>query len=277
MCILCKSLMGEARLCYYEKNTYKREGSTVMSGQIIYPEQSDIINRMKEEVNAALGEGAWEDIRQAGPVPEADMCEDALSGATRAMFKQFDSRADLKARKTAFCNVRHALTPQHLHGVRESFLQYGNIDAFCEALRQENRAGFQKALEKGERFHGQPVDQSVIDFFEDHPYLLYGARKGHQIHATAIPCQTSAYLRDTDPMKKRYLACHCAFARKSLLAAEGPVSKTLCYCSLGHTMIFWETALSAKLTGEVVESVLDGGLLCRFVINLPDDIMEKYT
>ncbi len=248
-----------------------------MGEQIIYPGRRGIIERMKEEVDAVLGEGAWEDIRKTGSGPEEDMDEAALSKATREMLKRFDSKADPKARKTAFCNVRHALTPQHLHWVRELFLKYGHIDAFCDALRQENREGFQKALETGEGFHGQPVDQSVVDFFEEQPYLLYGARKGRQIHATAIPCQTSAYLLEPDPRKKRYLACHCAFARESLLAAEGPVSKTLCYCSLGHTMIFWETALDAKLSGEVVESVLDGGLLCRFVIGLPDDIVEKYT
>lgn len=248
-----------------------------MGEQIVYPDQGLIIKRMKEEVDDALGEGTWEEFRQAGPVPEEGMEEGELSSATKEMLKRFDQRVDPEVRKTAFCSVRHALTPQHLSWVRGLFLQYGNIDDFCQALRQENRAGFLRALETGETFHGQPVDQSVIDFFEENPYLLYGARKGRQIHATAIPCQTSAYLRETDLNKKRYLACHCAFARKSLLAEEGPVSNTLCYCSLGHTMIFWEVALDAKLTGDVAESVLGGGLLCKFVIDLPDEIMEKYT
>ncbi len=248
-----------------------------MGGQINYPDHRRVIERMKEEVDAVLGEGTWNEMGHSVPVPDGDMEETALSGTTRELLKQFDTRTGPKEREEAFCKVRHALTPQHLSWVRDLFLEYGNIDAFCDALRQENREGFQKALETGGSFHGQPVDQSVVDFFEDHPHLLYGARVGNKIHATAIPCQTRDYIRESDPNKKRYLACHCQFARESILSAEGPVSKTLCSCSLGHTMIFWETALDTKLTGEVEESVLDGGLLCRFVIDLPDSVMVKYT
>lgn len=57
----------------------------------------------------------------------------------------------------------------------------------------------------------------------------------------------------------------------------GPTSGTLCYCSLGHTRVFWESALDTKLEGEVEESVLSGGMLCRFRILLPDAIMQKYV
>ncbi len=248
-----------------------------MSNQIIYPERGRIIERMKEEISIALGRDAWEKIRQEAAVPEAAMDETTLNHAMRMMMEQIDAHTSLTVRKSAFCNVKHALTHSHLSWARDLFLQYKNIDAFCDALRQGNRNGFAHALETGSSFHGQPVDQSVVEFFESQPSLLYGARKGHQIHATAIPYETSAYLRETDLQKKRYLACHCEFARESLLHAEGPVSKTLCYCSLGHTKIFWETALDVELNGDVVESVLGGGMLCRFVIDLPQDVVDKYT
>ena len=103
------------------------------------------------------------------------------------------------------------------------------------------------------------------------------ARENNTIVAIAIPCETQKYMKETDINKKRYFACHCQFARNSILQKEGAVSKTLCNCSLGHTKIFWEAALDASLDGEVVSSVLCDGLLCRFVIHLPDEIMKKYV
>lgn len=73
------------------------------------------------------------------------------------------------------------------------------------------------------------------------------------------------------------MACHCPFARESILQDEGPVSKTLCYCSLGHTKVFWEVALDMPLEGEAAESALAGDLSCLFVIYLPDEAMARYV
>lgn len=84
-------------------------------------------------------------------------------------------------------------------------------------------------------------------------------------------------MKETDKNKKRYFACHCQFARESILQEEGAVSKTICNCSLGHTKVFWEAIFDTPLEGKVVSSVLGDGLLCRFVIYLSDDIMEKYV
>jgi hypothetical protein len=160
---------------------------------------------------------------------------------------------------------------------REKFLQYNDIDTFCSTMQRENIAGFTHAALSGELFHGQPIDESVLQFIKEQPYILYGARENNTIVAIAIPCETQKYLKETDINKKRYFACHCQFARNSILQKEGAVSKTLCNCSLGHTKIFWEAALDASLDGDVVSSVLGDGLLCRFVIHLPDEIMKKYV
>jgi len=51
----------------------------------------------------------------------------------------------------------------------------------------------------------------------------------------------------------------------------------MCYCSLGHTKVFWEAALNTTLEGEVLGLALNGDYLCQFEIYLPDEIMEKYV
>jgi hypothetical protein len=86
-----------------------------------------------------------------------------------------------------------------------------------------------------------------------------------------------SYIVESDERKKRYHACHCPFARESILAENGTVSKTLCYCSLGHAKVMWEVILCTGLDGDVVKSALAGDLMCKYVIYLPDDLIERYT
>lgn len=75
---------------------------------------------------------------------------------------------------------------------------------------------------------------------------------------------------------KRYHACHCPFAKESILS-ENVVSSALCNCSLGHVMNFAEAFMDRELRGKVVHSVLNGDLICEYEIEIPDDIMQKYV
>lgn len=249
----------------------------IMSGinQIPY-DKVNVMGTLKEETIKILGQDEWEKITDNIEVPEDNMESEHLNHATRELIKRFDDAVESKACKRIFCSVKHGLKHSDFLWAREKFLQYNDIDAFCSAMRKENIEGFTNAAISGEFFHGQPIDESVLQFVMDQPFLLYGARHDNTIEATAIPCETQKYLKETDINKKRYFACHCQYARKSILQKEGPVSDTLCNCSLGHTKIFWEAVFDTPLDGEVVSSVLGDRLLCRFVIYLPDEVMKKY-
>jgi hypothetical protein len=107
--------------------------------------------------------------------------------------------------------------------------------------------------------------------------MLAAVRKGADLHVTGFPYDIAAYLRATDEREKRYHACHCPFARESIRQPEGEVSKALCYCSLGHAKIMWEAIFEQDLDGDVATSALAGDPLCRYVIHLPGEIVERHT
>lgn len=254
------------------------EKSSIMSGigQIPY-DKVNVMETLKEEAVKALGEEKWHEITGDIQMPADNMEPELLNQLTRELLRRFDTFVDSHTCRSIFCNVKHGLKHPHFLWAREKFLEYNDMDAFCFAMRAETLEAFARAASSGEFYHGQPVDASVVQFVKEQPYLLYGARENNTIVAIAIPCETRKYLKETYMRRKRYYACHCQFARRSILQEEGAVSKTLCNCSLGHTKIFWEAALDAQLDGEVVSSVLGDGLLCRFVIYLPDEIMKKYV
>lgn len=224
-----------------------------------------------------MGEERYEKFKRGVTIPCEQMENMQRNCVMRDFVRAVENECGAELAQKIFAGVCHGLKPSDLPWAREHFLLYNNIDAFCDQMLKENTAIFKKAYETGEWVHGQEIDKDVLDFILLHPELLYGKREGNCIIATAIPFNTKAYLSEQDPMKKRYYACHCHFARDTLLTKEGPTSKTLCYCSLGHTRVFWESALDTPLEGEVEESVLGDGLLCRFRIFLPDEIMKKYT
>lgn len=248
----------------------------IMAGIVHIPyDKVNVMETLKEEAVRVLGEEKWREMTEDMKLPADGMEPELRNHLTRELLERFDTLVDSQTSKSIFCNVKHGLRHSDFWWAREKYLEYNDIDAFCSAMRNETLDAFARASKSGEFYHGQPVNASVLQFVKEQPHLLYGARVNNTIQAVAIPCETQKYLKETDMRMKRYYACHCPFARKSILQEEDAVSSTLCHCSLGHTKIFWEAALDEQLGGEVVSSVLGGGLLCRFVIYLPDRIMRK--
>ncbi|AUS97109.1 hypothetical protein CDQ84_16085 [Clostridium thermosuccinogenes] len=239
------------------------------------PENQRIIDRMKEEIDCALGSDTWNKITSDN-CPNGDMDNQQLSVAMWSLLEKFDQLADSKTAKRVFSEVKHALKHSDFEWTREMFLQYNDIDRFAEAVLNDSMEHLQRCVEYNELFYDQPIDKEALEYARSIETLFYGKRFGNKIIATAIPYRLIDFLKTEDIRMKRYYMCHCQFARESIIS-EKTVSKTMCYCSLGHTKVFWEAALDTKLEGDVLHSALGGDLLCQFVIYLPDEIMEKYV
>ncbi|MCL2671510.1 MAG: hypothetical protein FWF10_05695 [Clostridiales bacterium] len=240
-----------------------------------WPSNERIIRKMQEHINENLGENIWDELT-ANNVPTSSMSDAELSRSTELLISRFDRIADNNMANKVFSQVRHGLERADFIWAREKFLHYGDIDTFAQALRDEQMKELHDHLHNQTEFYGQPITTEVYDFVNSIDDLFYGKRYGDKILATAIPFRTLDYLHAKDTKKKQYYMCHCQFARESILS-DLPVSKTMCYCSLGHNLMFWETVLDAALKGDVVSSALDGNFHCKFVIYLPDDVTRKYV
>jgi len=92
-------------------------------------------------------------------------------------------------------------------------------------------------------FYCQPITDKVLDFIKQNPAMLAGIREGNKMYLMAFPANMDAFLKETGEEMKRYHACHCQFAKESILTGKH-VSSTLCYCSFGHVKNFWEAVLT---------------------------------
>jgi len=150
-----------------------------------------------------------------------------------------------------------------LQQVREAYEQEGDIAAAQQVLQDQFEALLRDSLKLEEEFIQEVVGKG---------WGSAGVRRGSTIIATKIPKSGNLvdYLRETDPLVKRQLYCHCPRVRDAL---QGPttISSTYCYCGAGFYKHIWEEVLGQPVQVELLESVLQGDEVCKFAIRLPVD------
>jgi len=142
----------------------------------------------------------------------------------------------------------------------------GSIDRVLEAL--------QKRFEDFLR-HGIKLTEDEMEFFTSRDMGLAGRREGSTIFATKIPKSgfLREYISEQDPLKRRALYCHCPRIRDAV-AQGAKISPLYCYCSAGFYKALWEDILGMPVEVEVLESILDGGDVCRMAVHLPAEDAE---
>jgi hypothetical protein len=247
-----------------------------MSDQTIEYSEKFGIDTFKHEIVQELGEKAWQELTFDGIIPDINTESQHKCINMVTFMERFDKITDMQTAKKILSKVRHGLKPSQSVWAREKFLKIGNLDTFIKQNLEESIINFEKLYAENKDFYGDTITREVLDFLKTSPSTLVGVREGNKLHFTAFPAQMNNYLTAVDPKMKRYYACHCPFAKESILA-EKVVSSTLCYCSFGHIKNFWEAVFDRELDGEVLTSILKGDLKCTYVIHIPDDIMDSYV
>ncbi len=230
-----------------------------------------IMDTLKKEVIDKLSEEAWNSLVKDIGIPDIENEHKCGCKTMRAFMSCFDKTIDHETAKSILTNVRHGLKREMFSSAKEKYAKYNNIDEFIKADLEENIQRYKHCLDTGKDFYGQHISQEGFDFLMDNPNILTAVHEGSDLYITAIPAELESYIHETDLRKKRYYACHCPFARESILSEDGEVSATLCLCSLGHAKVMWDAIFDMDLKGEVIESALKGDLLCRYVIHLPKE------
>ncbi|MCL2831873.1 MAG: hypothetical protein FWD78_01760 [Treponema sp.] len=230
----------------------------------------------KDEIIKELGEKIWDELTLDNIIPNITAESKCKCVNMIKFMERFDNIVDKDTAKKILSRVRHGLKPSQSAWAREKFLKIGNLDEFMKQSLDEEILKFEKLHNENKDFYGDIITGQVLEYLKSSPSTLIGIRAGNKLHFTAFPAQMHKYLNTDDPKMKRYYACHCPFAKESILT-EKVVSSTLCNCSLGHIKNFWEAVFDRELDGEVLTSALKGDLKCTYAVYIPDDIMELYV
>lgn len=231
---------------------------------------------LSQHIKETLGEERWSKIMSGIDTPVISFTPDQRSNYMRNIMSKLNVYTDESTECKIFKHVSHGLTRSYYKSARDEFIKYKNIDKFLEISNQEFLNDLIKHRDSERLFYGQPIDNRVIDYLKSDPKFWW-KRHGSEIHITKMPYRTLDYLNAGDIRMKQYYACHCPWARKSIIQKEGPVRKSICSCSLSLTKMYIEAALDRALEAENIETVLDGkSLFCTTAIHIPADILEEY-
>ncbi|MFW9846205.1 MAG: hypothetical protein ACFFD6_05630 [Candidatus Thorarchaeota archaeon] len=235
---------------------------------------AEVMDVLRERLGATAGEEisdkVFEGIEVPLGLPSAEKPE-----ITKAVLKRMKELVDPEDCRKALAGTAHGIPKEWYKEEREKFLAANDIDDYLAKKRENAIAELEKHRDEGTLFYNQEITDDVVEFVKSRPDMLSGMRDGDKIVHTKIPYMTKEYLAETDERKKRYYACHCAWARETIMSDGEEVSANFCYCSGGFTKQPWEVALDQPLEVEMVKSVLKGDLECTFTIPLPKDIVEK--
>ncbi len=233
---------------------------------------SEVMNVLHERLGEHLGDEKRDEILPKRDLPPLGMPDTEKVDVTRKVLKRMTKTLSAEDCKRILADVAHGLPRDFRKGEREKYLQAGSIDEYLKQKRESALAELEKHRDDGTLFFNQYITDDVVEYIKSRPDILSGERRGNTIYHTKIPFMTKEFLEATDERMKRYYACHCAWARESILDDERDVSADFCHCSGGFTKQPWEAALDEPLEYEMVKSVLQGHTECCFIIHLPENV-----
>lgn len=245
-------------------------------------ERSEIIPRMETRIAEILGEEVRSRIFEGLPLPPADAPPSRAVPFTRGLVERLiagerePESPDRRRVYRALSGNAHGIPPAAFDREREFFEKAPSLEIYLRECHGRAVETLRKHAESGEVWFEQIITGEVVEFVRSNREILGGVLREGKIYLTKIPYDPAGWLRERDPRKKRYLACHCPMARESLNGGESPVNPLWCACSAGFAAQKFSALFGEEVRTEVVSSLLGGDDLCRFAIIVPPRILTRY-
>ncbi len=172
----------------------------------------------------------------------------------------------------ALAGNNHGISETSMIREKEHYQAAKSLDRYLEERHRRKVDELQGYCDRREVWFEQEISQEVVDYVKSNQEILSAVRQGNVLYVTKIPYDGIRYLQAKDKTMKSYYACHCPFARESILSEDSEVNPDWCYCSAGFAKFPFEVILDRELEVEVLQSALAGDPVCRFAIYLPEDL-----
>ncbi len=236
-------------------------GLEVLDGSEVF---TNFYNRLKEEYGETLRDKVFDGFE----MPPLGLRPGQKPAFTKAIISRLEKALDTaKCREFLNKGLRDRYEewrkPDH-----DQFLKCKNIDEFLAWKRKKFNEELEQHYKNGTLFFTQEITTEVLEYVKNHPHIETGVREDDRLLITKIPYNAKEYLKETDLNRKRYFYCHCPWVREALPEGGTPIPSIFCNCSAGYYRAYWEIVLGKPVKVEVLDSVLKGGLECRFVVYL---------
>jgi len=187
---------------------------------------------------------------------------------TKSLMDRLEAGLPDETMRRVLSGNHHEIPASAFEKEAQFYRQASSIDEYLAGYHRRQVAELQQHCDTNTVWYEQNITQRVVDFVAANPEIQSAVREGDTLYTTKIPYDPDRYLAQSDPVLKRYYACHCPFVREAILRGEPVVSSNWCYCSGGFVKYPFEVLLGRELRVTLLESVLKGDPVCRFAIHL---------
>lgn len=233
----------------------------------------EVIGNLRRLINERAGEEAERCVFDGLNMPTWGTGSREKARLMRAVMERAQALVPPDTLRDILSGCLHDLPDTYFLPLRDKLRQAESFEAFVHQRRTKFMAEMEEHHRSGTLFYNQKITDAVLDYLRDHEEASVGKYTDGILRVTKIPYMADEWLKETDPVRKRYLYCHCPWARESILGDPElpPVSAEFCRCSMGFSKKPYEVALGCRLEGEIVQTVLNGGEVCEFAIRIPED------
>ncbi|MFX0080293.1 MAG: hypothetical protein ACFE94_00920 [Candidatus Hodarchaeota archaeon] len=223
------------------------------------------LNKFSNCLDELAGKDIKEEVMKGSEGFSDATSKNIIFSWSRKAIEKLDSIVDEEKRINIMTGCACQYPKQDLQEIKKKYEETGDIDLAHQMLQEKFEIFLKDALK---------LDEENFNFVVSKGWGLAGIKKDGKIIATKIPKSGyfSEYMKESDPEKKKSLYCHCPRVRDALKIARTKISSTYCYCGAGFYKGIWEEILQKSIRVEVLESVLNGGNVCKIAIHLPTNI-----
>jgi hypothetical protein len=274
-----KHLMEENRNTWDNLLPIIRYSRFINNKKIIIPllellDGSDVLENLSNTIKEKVGKSKHKAIFEGVKLPPLGTLPKDRPKITKKFMENLEAELDVGRCREILSSGPHAGPKEEYLPDQKKFLESKGIDDFLRKKHEEYVEELGKHMKEKTLYFNQEITKDVLDYVRETPTCQVGVRKGGIIYVTKIPYMAKEYLREKDPEKKRYYACHCAWVREAL-KSDLKISPNFCYCSAGFEKRLWDVIFGQDVKAHVLQTVLKGDPICKFAIHIPKEYIGQ--
>ncbi len=236
-------------------------------------ERENIISNMRDHIEESIGKELTDSIYNNLQSPPTGSPPESAVDHTKKLVEALQSELSEKECRKALTANAHGIPKEAFKIQREKFLAADSLRSYLDNFHMESVKTLTEHAESGKVWFEQTICRKSVEYVRNNKEVLGGVLEGNKIFWTKIPFNVTDWLKEKDPDKRRYLACHCPVAREALNKEKIKIPKAWCHCTSGYIQQRFNAIFDKEVDVECLESVLDGDDVCRFAITVPGEFL----
>lgn len=239
-------------------------------------ERDRIIANLRDHMESVLGPQRTGRVFAGSVPPVTGAPPESALPFTRSLIEALRTETAGGETAEALRANAHGIPADAFADERLHFLAASSLEEYLAGLHSRSVATLAEHARTGKVWYEQQITDAVVEFVRQNREVLGGLPEGDVIYWTKIPYAPAAWLEETDPDRRRYLACHCPMAREALAHPGGRFPRVWCTCTAGYIAQRFNAVFGETTSVDVLESVLDGDDRCRFAVHVPEGVKRRF-